>query len=123
MPPQLARLLEAQRELPEESVAALQDLRLVAAVQLTHFSERGGYRTPEELQQEGYLDPEWPRTGAESYRVGCELMQEGAAFVCFADALNSELDWYMTDSTQALRWAKDARPTAQSPVFGVSEEE
>ena len=122
-PSQLARMLEAQASLPEASVAALQDLRLVAAVQLTYFSEKGGYVSPAKLREGGYLDPEWPRTPAASYRVSCEVMHEGAAFVCFADALEPELDWFMTDSTQTVRWAGAARPTARSPVFGVSEEE
>ncbi len=123
LPPELAELLEAQQALPGASVAALQDLRLVAAVQLTYFTEKGRYETPEKLQQDAYLDPEWPRSPAESYRVHCVIKLEGAAFVCFADALEPELDWYMTDSTQAVRRAAGARPTAQSPVFGVGEEE
>ena len=123
LPPQLAKLLAEQEKLPPESLAALQDLRLVAAVQLTHFTERGGYLTPQQLQQDGYLDPEWPRAPAEAYNVNCELRQEGAAFVCFADALETELDWYRTDSSQTIRWSADGRPTDRSPVFGVGEEE
>ena len=123
LPPQLAKLLAEQEKLPAESVAALQDLRLVAAVQLTHFNEKGGFQTPQQLQRDGYLDPEWPRSPDKAYRVNCEMKQEGAAFVCFADALEPELDWYMTDSSQTIRWADSARPTARSPIFGVGEEE
>ena len=123
LPPQLAKLLEAQEKLPNSSVMALQDLRLVAAVQMTYFSEKGTYETPQKLQAEGYLDPEWPRTPAGSYRINCELRQEGSAFVCFADALGPGLDWYMTDSAQTVYWSPDSRPTVQSPMFGVGEEE
>ena len=64
VPETMQQMLSAQQELAAEEVAALQALRVVAAVEMVHFTEKGGYATPEELQAAGYLDPQWPRVPA-----------------------------------------------------------
>ncbi len=122
-PSHLMRVLEAQSDLPPESVVALQDLRLMAAVQMAHYSAKGGFESPQNLKELEYLDPQWPRVDPEAYTVACELNQDGAAFICYADPVKAGMDWYMADSTQAVRWSADARPTPRSAVFGLDDKE
>lgn len=119
VPSGIARVLEAQSKLPPESVSALQDLRLIAAVEMAHFTQEGGYAGPEKLQADGYLDPQWPRAESSTYHVDCDFSEERVAFVCYADGLQPEAEWYMVDSTQVVRWERSRRPTARSPIFGT----
>jgi len=121
--PQVAEMLRAQQELPVESVAALQDLRLAASVQMAYSMEKGGYAEPLKLKEEGYLDPQWPRAEAQAYSVFCELGAGRRSFDCFADARKAGLPSFAVDASQAVRWSLEGRPGSRSNVFGVKEEQ
>ena len=116
----LERVFQAQSKLPPEAVRALQDLRLVAAVQAAYFTARGRHGAVDELKQAGYLDPAWPRAGA--YRVTCAGPPEPSGFVCFADPAPPLSTYFRVDVTQAVRYASGHRPDGRSPVFGIPQE-
>ena len=116
----MERIFQAQSKLPPEAVRALQDLRLVAAVQAAYFTARSRYGSVDELKQAGYLDPAWPR--ADTYRVTCAGPPEPSGFVCFADPAPPQLVYFRVDATQAVRYASGHRPDGGSPVFGIPQE-
>jgi len=121
--PQVAEILRAQQELPPESVAALQDLRLAASVQMAYFTDRGGYADPLKLKEADYLDPHWPRADTQGYSVFCELGADLRSFSCFADAQRANLPWFSVDASQVIRWSSEERPGGRSDVFGVKKEQ
>lgn len=98
----------------QEMLEALQALRLMGAVQIAHFSTKGGYASPEELKKAELLDPQWPRVNPERYRVSCEAGRE--SFVCYADAVQAGDAWLRIDDSQKLRSEPDRRPAANSPL-------
>jgi hypothetical protein len=111
------RVLARQRTLPREAVAALQDLRLAAAVEMTFFHRRGHYGAIEELKSDGLLDPAWPRSAASFYRVACTVEQDQRGFVCHADPRAPQAIHFRVDATQAVRFQYGRRPDASSEVF------
>jgi hypothetical protein len=121
-PAAVERALQAQRELPREAVRALQDLRLVAAVQLSYKSAKGRFGSVEELQSAGFLDPKWPRA-RNAYQVSCGPEPHGQAFTCFADPLPPHRIYFRIDATQAVRYETGRRPNGSSPIFGLSRED
>ena len=106
-----------QHTLPRAEVGALQDLRLVAAVELAYFNAKGRYADPGDLKKAGYLDPAWPRSDAGAYQVGCTLDEQARGFACYAEPVHSEATHYVVDSTQVVRHARGRRPDSSSPVF------
>lgn len=111
------QVLRRQQPLPREAVVALQDLRLAAAVELTHFTAKGRYGSIDELKSAGFLDPAWPRSDPGSYRVTCGPDEGNQGFVCYADPHSPQSIHFRIDATQALRQKRGQRPDAGSPVF------
>ncbi|MBI3693834.1 MAG: hypothetical protein HY238_03205 [Acidobacteria bacterium] len=116
-PTMLDRALQRQRDLPPDAVQALQDLRLVAAVEIAYFSLKGRYASTDELKSAGYLDPLWPRSNPKSYRVSCGPVGDLTGFLCFADRLSPRLPFFRIDATQVVRHRRNERPDGNSPVF------
>jgi len=109
--------LAKQRTLPRAEVGAIQDLRLIAAVELAYFNAKGRYSNPGDLKKSGYLDPAWPRSAAGAYKVGCTLDEQVRGFACYAEPVHPEATHYVVDSTQVVRYAQGRRPDINSPVF------
>ncbi len=118
LPEGVRNVLEAQQRLPAEEVQALQDLRLLAAVQSAYFNTQGAYGTPEELIAGGVLDPQWPRTSPEAYTISCQVFEERLGFACYADPVAPFTTYYSVNPSQAVRLAKGRRPDDSSPAFG-----
>ncbi|MBI3684682.1 MAG: hypothetical protein HY235_30295 [Acidobacteria bacterium] len=112
----LEQAIAKQRRLPPDSVIALQDLRLLGAVEMSFFSAKGRYATPEELKKAGYLDQLWPRSNSQNYRLSFHSQQHGA-FVTHAEPAGSNHDFFRIDQTQAIRYERNHRPDVRSPVF------
>jgi hypothetical protein len=122
VPELMQQIFSAQEEIPEEEVAVLQSLRVVAAVEMVYFTEKGGYASPEELQAAGYLDPQWPRVDASAYTISCEIGEESSGFTCFADPHSPYTNYYYVSPSQSVRYERARRPDESSPVFGMSKE-
>jgi len=121
--PEMRQLLQAQEQLAPEELAAVQALRVFAAVSLTYFTENGRFAGPEELKAKGYLDPKWPRVETEAYKIDCRIGEE-TGFACFADPVSGSVQrYFFVDPSQTVRVERDRRPDAHSPVFGLSKEQ
>ncbi len=94
---------------------AVQELRLIAAVELAFHASTGRYGEPAELQKAGYLDPQWPRSQGGGHTISCEIAAAGAGFACYADPVRPGGQPYLrVDATQAVRREADRRPGAAS---------
>ncbi len=113
----MERAIEKQRQLTAREVAALQDLRLIAAVQTVHYSRNRRYATPEALKAAGMLDSAWPRSAPSAYQVQVELTKTADTFEVFADPVEQGLGFYRIDETQVVRTERTHRPTRSSSVF------
>ncbi len=123
VPPEMQRILEAQERLAPQELAAVQALRVFAAVSLTYFTENGRYAGPEKLKATGYLDPKWPRVEPGTYTIDCRIGEE-TGFACFADPVSGSVHRYFyVDPSQLVRVERDRRPDEHSPVFGLSKEQ
>ena len=122
VPESMRQILSAQRELAAEEVSALQALRVFAAVEMVHYTEKGSYATPAELKAAGYLDPQWPRVDESAYTISCELGEERLGFTCFADPHPPNENYYYVNPSQPVRYERARRPDESSPVFGMSKE-
>ena len=121
--PEMQRILEAQEQLAPQELAAVQALRVFAAVSLTYFTENGRYAGPEELKEKGYLDPKWPRVEPDAYTIDCRIGEE-TGFTCVADPASGSVQRYFyVDPSQLVRVERDRRPDENSPVFGLSKEQ
>lgn len=111
---------EANKDgMSREANEAAQALRLLGAVQITNFTTARGYATPDELKKAQLLDPEWPRTRREHYRITCDVSPDKEKFVCFADAIRGGDPWFRIDDSQRLRTETARRPTDSSPILGL----
>ncbi len=121
--PGVQQILEAQKQLSPQELAAVQALRVFAAVSLAYFTDNGRYAEPEELKSKGYLDPKWPRVAADAYTIDCRI-GEGTGFACFADPVSGSVQrYFFVDPSQTVRVERDRRPDSNSPVFGLSKEQ
>lgn len=118
----MEKILRAQQELPAPALRALQDLRVVASVQITHFTEKQRYGSVQELKSGKYLDPNWPSAEPGAYKISCNVEPERPYFVCLADAVSRQGLFFRVDPSQAVRYRRGSRPEAGSPVFGISKE-
>ncbi|MBI4877560.1 MAG: hypothetical protein HY822_23260 [Acidobacteria bacterium] len=122
----LDRVLAQQSSLAAPARSALQDLRLLGAVQFSFHSSRHRFGSIEELKKDGFLDPKWPRSSAGAYRIGCEEGQTSAqappGFLCYADPPPGGGPYFRLDPSQAVRYAPDRRPNDSSPIFGFTQE-
>lgn len=116
------RVLRSQRDLPLQSLRALQDLRVFGSVQLTYFMEKRRFGSVEELQRGGYLSPRWPAVLPDAYKISCEVAADSQSFVCFADAVDHGQVSFRVDPSQAIRFRRGQRPDNNSQIFGISEE-
>ncbi|MBL8218803.1 MAG: hypothetical protein JNL62_06225 [Bryobacterales bacterium] len=113
----LQQAIEKQRTLPPPEVTALQDLRLFAAVQATHYSRKQRYATAEELKAARLLDPAWPRSAVSDYSLEVQLGRDESTFEAFADPVKQHLGHYRIDQTQVVRKEPDRRASAASAAF------
>ncbi len=111
------RALRAQSVLPVDALQALQDLRLVAAVEIAYFNSHRRYAAPADLKAAGYLDPLWPRSKPEAYRISCNLAGDRPGFDCYADPVPPFTICFRIDATQIVRQSQGRRPDWDSPVF------
>lgn len=122
----LDRVLAQQSTLAAPARAALQDLRLLGAVQFTFHSSRHRFGSVEELKNEDFLDPQWPRSAAGGYRITCEegttSAQAPPGYLCYADPPSGSGPFFRLDPSQAVRYAHGRRPDDASPVFGFTQE-
>lgn len=109
--------IEKQRKLPAAEITALQDLRLLGAVQSTYFSRKQRYATPDDLKTAGFLDAGWPRSAVTAYKLVLKLGDNGERFEIFADPVEQGLGYYRIDETQVVRTERQRRPTPSSAVF------
>ena len=114
----IQRVIARQRQLPQPVVTALQDLRLIAGVQLAYATARGGYGTAEQLKTAAFLDSKWPRSDPRFYILTCQVEPGRDGFVCHADpTAGSGGPFLRVDERQSVRWASDARPARDNPTF------
>ena len=106
----------AQPSVPAESVRAVQDLRLVAAVELAWAAGGAPFAPPDRLKAAGYLDPKWPRSDPRAYRLTCEV-EAARAFTCFADSLSASRAHFRIDAAQTVRFERGRRPDGRSPIY------
>jgi hypothetical protein len=118
--PEIERILRLQEALPAEEVAVLQALRVVSAVELAFFTEKGRYATPAELQEQGYLDPMWPRIPDDAYSVSCEVGAAESGYYCYADPAPPRTVFYSVNPAQTIQSEIGRRPDDSSPAFGSS---
>lgn len=111
------KAIEKQRKLPAAEITALQDLRLLGAVQTTYFSRKQSYATAPELKAAGFLDPAWPRSAPAVYSIEIKLGNQGSSFEVFADPAAQGLGYYRLDESQVVRTEPGGRPSAASPSF------
>lgn len=109
--------LAKQRSLSPPEVAALQDLRLLAAVQNAQFSKSGSFLSPDQLKSAGLLDPAWPRSSPANYRIEFTVAPAGASFEAYADPVDHKLSFFRIDESQVVRTNRQRRPTADSAAF------
>ena len=113
--PALQQHLQLTQSLPAPLRTAVQDLRLIAAVELTFLTERGRYASPEQLKEAGYLDPNWPRAAAFGYQISCQFDLDRPWYTCFALPPKQGELYLRTDPTQVIRANRLGKPSPADP--------
>lgn len=116
--PGIQRSLAVLEQLPEHVVRAVQDLRLVAAVEMAYHTAYGRYASPEELKASGFLAAGWPFSDPSHYRISCDLQSsESSSFVCYAEPVDHENPYLRIDEAQSVRVRFRERPGPDAPLL------